>query len=115
VIAELVDAGVLAPSTGGPRSGNPVVDHAARNEVVTRLRAAAAGDDPKDVRTAVLLSMTGPVQLLELVAPERSARKHARRRIDHALDATSMRPVAYRCERSSLTPLPLQRRAPWSP
>ena len=38
--------------------------------------------------------MTGPAQLLELVAPGRDARKHARRRIDHALDATSLHPVA---------------------
>ena len=38
--------------------------------------------------------MTGPAQLLELVAPDRSARKHARRRIDHALDATSLQPIA---------------------
>ena len=38
--------------------------------------------------------MTGPAQLLELVAPDRSGRKHARRRIDHALDATSMQPIA---------------------
>jgi len=40
------------------------------------------------------LSMVGPAQLLELVAPDRAGRKHARRRIDHALDATSLQPVA---------------------
>ena len=38
--------------------------------------------------------MTGPAQLLELVAPDRSARQHARRRIAHALDATSLQPIA---------------------
>lgn len=94
VIAGLVDAGVLAPSTGGLRPGNPVLDLPARDAIVQRLRAIAACDDPIDVRSAVLLSMTGPAQLLELVAPERSARRHARRRIDHALDATSTQPVA---------------------
>ena len=94
VIAGLVERGVLAPSTGGLRPGNPVVDRATRAEIVERLRIAAAGDDPLDVRTAVLLSMTGPAHLLQLVAPGRSGRKHARRRIDHALDATAVQPVA---------------------
>jgi hypothetical protein len=71
-----------------------VVDRAAREEVVGRLRRAAASDERMDVRTAALLSMTGPAQLLELVAPERKGRRHARDRIDHALDETSMEPVA---------------------
>ena len=71
-----------------------MLDRAARDAIVGRLQLAAAGDDPLDVRTAVLLSMTGPAQLLELVAPARGTRKHARRRIDHALDATSLHPVA---------------------
>ena len=33
--------------------------------------------------------MTGPASLLEVVAPERRGRKHARQRIDHALDPSS--------------------------
>lgn len=37
--------------------------------------------------------MTGPAQLLKVVAPERSMRKHARRRIDHAIDGTTLGPV----------------------
>ena len=37
--------------------------------------------------------MTGPAQLLEVVAPERSTRKHARSRIDHALDGSDLQPV----------------------
>jgi hypothetical protein len=94
VVGGLVDAGVVTPSTGGLRSGNPVVDNSTRDAIVTRLRAAAASDEPMKVRTALLLSMTGPAQLLELVAPEHSGRKHARKRIDHALDATSLEPVA---------------------
>jgi hypothetical protein len=47
-----------------------------------------------DVRTALLLSMTGPAQLLELIAPERSDRRHARERMDHALDGTFSQPIA---------------------
>ena len=61
---------------------------AAQDAIIERLRHAAASDEPLDARTAVLLSMTGPAQLLEVVAPERATRKHARRRIDHALDAS---------------------------
>ncbi len=34
--------------------------------------------------------MTGPANLLEVVAPERRGRRHARRRIDHGLDGTDL-------------------------
>jgi hypothetical protein len=51
---------------------------------------AAAGDSDLDPRIAALLSMTGPAHLLEVVAPNRSSRRHARDRIDHALDGTSL-------------------------
>jgi hypothetical protein len=93
VVAGLIDAGVVAPASGGLRPRTEVIDRARRDAVVVRLRSAAAGDEPLDVRTALLLTMTGPAQLLELVAPDRSLRKHARRRIDHALDATSLQPI----------------------
>ena len=69
------------------------MDTAVRDGVIERLRTAAAGDDVLDVRTALVLSMTGPAQLLEVVAPERAGRKHARRRIDHALDRTQLQPI----------------------
>ena len=36
---------------------------------------------------------TGSARLLEVVAPERGARRHARDRIDHALDSTDLEPV----------------------
>ncbi len=94
VVGSLVDAHIVAPAEGGLRPSHRVLDRAARDAIVGRLQLAAAGDEPLDVRTAVLLSMTGPAQLLELVAPGRGTRKHARRRIDHALDATSLHPVA---------------------
>jgi hypothetical protein len=61
-----------------------------RDEIVTRLRHAAAIDGPADRGTALVLAMTGPANLLEVVAPERGPpRKHARARIDHGLDGTS--------------------------
>jgi hypothetical protein len=37
--------------------------------------------------------MTGPAHLLEVVAPDRASRKHARDRIDHALDSTDLESV----------------------
>ena len=41
---------------------------------------------PLDARMATLLALAGPCQLLEVVAPDRSDRKAARRRIDTAAD-----------------------------
>ncbi len=64
-----------------------------RDAIVERLRAAAAGDGPIEARTALVLSMTGPGNLLEVVAPERSTRKHARDRIDMRLDDSELEPV----------------------
>jgi hypothetical protein len=88
VVAGLVGAGALSPSEGGMRPKNDVVDHHARDAVIARLQAAATSDRPLDPRTGLLLSMTGPASLLEVVAPERGGRRHARRRIDHGLDGT---------------------------
>jgi hypothetical protein len=60
---------------------------AGREKAIERLRAAAASDEPIDPRTALVLSMTGPARLLELMAPHRGAgRRHARDRIDHVTD-----------------------------
>ena len=93
VVGTLHQRGIVAPDGGKARPRTRVVDIAAREAIVTRLRHAAATDDAVDPRTAALLSMTGPAQLLELVAPDRSARRHARGRIDHALDDTSLEPI----------------------
>lgn len=90
VVGRLVWAGVVAPADGGLRPRNRVVDVDRRERIVARLRDAASSDLPLPARTALLLSMTGPAQLLELVAPERRNRKHAKRRIDHALDDTAL-------------------------
>lgn len=93
VVAGLADAGILGPATEGLRSRHPLLDAGQRDAVVARLHDAAAGDDPIEPRTALVLSMTGPARLLEVVAPDRSARTHARRRIDHALDGSNLEPV----------------------
>jgi hypothetical protein len=71
VIERLVAADVVAPAEGTSRPRHRILDRDLRDEIVHRLRAAAGGDDPMPMRTAVLLSMTGPAQLLELVAPDR--------------------------------------------
>jgi hypothetical protein len=74
-------------------SGLVGVDARARDEIVERLRHAAATAGPLDVRTALLLSFSGPARLLEVVAPRRRGRRHARRRIDHALDGTPFQAI----------------------
>ncbi len=91
-MAGLVDQGVLSAGREGLRTRHALVDPGAR-AIVERLRAAAAGDGPIEARTALVLSMTGPGSLLEVVAPERSTRRHARDRIDHALDGSELEPV----------------------
>ena len=93
VVDGLVAAGAVASDEGGMRRRYTVLDVATRDSIVERLRAAASSDEPMPARTAVLLSMTGPAQLLELVSPERSTRKHARKRIDTALDSTALEPL----------------------
>ncbi len=90
-VAGLVTAGVVAPPEGRLRPVTRVLRPDVRDSVLARLREAATSDAALDPPTALVLSMTGPAHLLEVVAPERTSRKHARRRIDHALDATDLR------------------------
>lgn len=88
VVSGLVRTGVLAPASGGVRRQNDVIDAQARQALIDRLRIAAEGDGAIEPRTALVLNMTGPAYLLEDVAPVRATRKHARRRVDRALDGT---------------------------
>ena len=92
-ITGLVAAGILGPAEGKVRPRHAILDPAAGEAAVARLQAAARGEGDADVRTALLLSMSGPANLLEVVAPERSGRREARRRIDHALDGTDLGPI----------------------
>jgi hypothetical protein len=93
VVSELVDAGVLAATRRGVRQRNAVLQPFVRDATVAALRVAAAADSVLDPRIAVLLSMTGPAHLLEVVAPDKSTRRHARDRIDNALDGTPLEPL----------------------
>ena len=74
----LVQAGIVAAVSGSLLPRHHLLDPAAQNEVVARLQVAATGDEPLDPRTALVLSMTGPAHLLEVVAPDRAGRK-----VDH--------------------------------
>ena len=93
VASSLVDEGVLAPTRRGIRSRNDVLQPFVRDATVAALRVAAVGESALDPRTAVLLSMMGPAHLLEVVAPNRSSRRHARDRIDTALDGTQLEAI----------------------
>jgi hypothetical protein len=94
VVSSLVDQGVLAPARRTIRSRNDVLQPFVRDATVAALRVAAAAESALEPRTAVLLSMTGPAHLLEVVAPNRSSRRHARNRIDNALDGTPLDSIA---------------------
>lgn len=93
VVSELVDAGAVAATRRGIRNRNDVLQPFVRDSIVAALRVAAERDSVLDQRIAALLSMTGPAHLLEVVAPNRSARGHARDRIDNALEGTPLEPL----------------------
>jgi hypothetical protein len=93
VVSGLVDEGVLAATRRGVRSRNDVLQPFVRDATVAALRVAADGESTLAPRTAVLLSLTGPAHLLEVVAPNRSTRRHARDRIDTALDGTPLESI----------------------
>ena len=93
IVADLVDGGALATAHGGLRSRNDLAQEFVRDATIAALRVAAAGESDLDPRMAALLSMTGPAHLLEVVAPDRATRRHARDRIDHALDGTPLESV----------------------
>ena len=90
IVAGLADEGVVAATRRGVRSRNQVLQPFVRDATVAALRVAADGDSDLPPRTAALLSMAGPAHLLEVVAPNRSTRRHARDRIDTALDGTPL-------------------------
>ena len=76
-----------------PVTRHPVLQPAVREEVLERVRAAAAGEGEIEPRTAVVLALAGPSRLLEVVAPDKASRRHARRRIETATELTPVAPV----------------------
>jgi Golgi phosphoprotein 3 (GPP34) len=95
----LADRGVLGRRdhvswfTWFPVTRHPVLQPAVREEVLERVRAAAAGEGEIEPRTAVVLALAGPSRLLEVVAPDKAGRPHARRRIETATELTPVAPV----------------------
>lgn len=86
VVDAMIDAGVLGrvrPSALQP-TRHPVTDPALHDAVLTRVRAATRGDRALDYRDATLIALAGPCQLLEIIAPDRAERKHAKARIAEA-------------------------------
>lgn len=88
---EVVDVMVADGVIGREKHGlgptrHPVSDGDAHAALVGRVRAAAGGTGPLDARTATLLALAGPCQMLEVVAPARADRKAARRRIAEATE-----------------------------
>ncbi len=82
VVDGMVAAGLLGREKGALRpTRHPIVDVAAHAVLLAEVRAAAIGDQPLDPRTATLLALAGPSQMLEVVAPNRSDRAAAKRRI----------------------------------
>ncbi len=88
VVDHMVETGVLGRDKPAAlrTTRHPVADPASQAALLADVRSAAADDGPLETRTAVLLALSGPCHLLEVVAPDREDRKHARRRIDDAAD-----------------------------
>jgi hypothetical protein len=75
---------------------HPVLRPAVREEVLHRVRAAAAADGALEPRAAVLLALAGPAGLLKVVAPQRSDRDGVRRRISTAAQQVPVAAVVQR-------------------
>jgi len=87
VVDAMVDAGILGREKESLHpTRHPVLDGAAHARLLDEVRAAATRDGPLDARNASLLALAGPCQMLEVVAPERSDRAVAKRRIAEASD-----------------------------
>jgi hypothetical protein len=93
VVDVLIEQGVLGRDKRGPLqvTAHPVLRPELRDEVVQRLRTAAAGDGPLEPRTAVLLALSGPARLLEVVADK--PHTHAKKRIAEATELTPLAAV----------------------
>jgi len=89
--SEVVDGMVQARLLGREKqplrpTRHPIIDSSGQALLLDRIRAAATGKGPLDGRDASLLALAGPCQLLEVVAPNRSDRATAKRRITEAAE-----------------------------
>ena len=90
VVDGLVEAGVLGRDPRGPLlvTAHPLLQPTVREVLVSRVRNAAAGDGTIEPRTAILLALSGPARLLEVVADK--PRAHAKKRIAQATELTPL-------------------------
>jgi len=87
VVDAMVSEGLLGREKAPLRpTRHPVADKAAHAAVLAEIRVAASTDGPLDERTATLLALAGPCQMLEIVAPRRADRDVAKRRIAEATE-----------------------------
>ena len=89
--SEVVDAMVASGVVGRDKellrpTRHPVIDKVAHAALLAEVRSAASGDDRMEPRIATLLALAGPSQLLEVVAPARSDRAKAKKRIAEAAE-----------------------------
>ncbi len=92
VVDRMVDEGMVGrerPALGPTR--HPVLDVGTHAHLLAGVQAAARGTEPLDPFHATLLALAGPCHLLEVVAPDRGDRRHAKHRI---AEATALVPVA---------------------
>lgn len=83
----MIDEGILGSDKGALKpTRHPVLQPEVQDGILERVLAAAVGTGPLDPQTAALLALVGPCQLLEVIAPDRSDRKQARRRIAEATE-----------------------------
>ena len=95
VVGRLAGTGVLGrdrPSMLRP-TRHPVTDTATHQAVLAQVRAAATGQVPVPPDVAVVLALAGPCRLLERVAPDRSTRSQAKKRIARATAETPFAPA----------------------
>jgi hypothetical protein len=95
IVDRLVEGGVLGrdrPSMLRPTQ-HPVIDMATHQTVLDQVRAAATGQGPVLPDVAVVLALAGPCRLLERVAPDRSTRGQAKKRIARATAETPFAPA----------------------
>lgn len=87
IVDRMISSGILGREKHALRiTRHPINDRALQESLLAEIRAAATGSGPLEGTTATLLALAGPAQLLEVVAPERSDRKHAKKRISEAAE-----------------------------
>lgn len=97
VVDRLADAQVIGRRTSRiiRITTHPLLQPDVRDEVLARLRDAAAGHGEIEPRTAVVLALAGPCRLLEVVAGD-TPHKHVKERIQLAAEPMPVAPTVRR-------------------